>query len=341
LYFRGKKELLPMKSLPIVDLHCDLLLYLARDSAATVHDTKDIGVTLPYLKAGHVRHQVMAIFALTRSDSVDWGQKELKAYQSLLQMEEFYPVTTVAAAEGIATSEQIGVTVAIENASVLATEDEPLQHAFQRFDTFLEACEHIIYIGFTHHTENRFGGGNYSDNIGLKADGKSLLDYMHGRRIAIDLAHASDNLAHDIINYIDAKSLDIPVIASHSNFRRHCDHVRNLPDELVREVVARKGLIGMNFLRAYIHPSDPDYLLQHILYGLEEDVARDQLCFGADFFYRPAIGDPTRVPLFFEAHEDAGKYPAILEALRQNGKTEEVLVQLAYKNAVDFMRRTW
>ena len=144
-----------MKSLPIVDLHCDLLLYLARDAAATVHDTKDIGVTLPYLKKGNVRHQVMAIFALTRPDSVEWGQAELKAYQSLLQMDDFYPVTSVAAAEGMATSEQIGMTVAIENASVLATEDEPLQNAFQRFDAFHKACEHIIYVGFTHHTENR------------------------------------------------------------------------------------------------------------------------------------------------------------------------------------------
>lgn len=330
-----------MPALPIVDLHCDLLLYLVRKADATIYDLKDIGVTVPYLKRGNVRHQIMAIFVPTDRNSVDWGQAELKAYQKLLQTEEFFSVDSIATAQAIATSDKIGVTAALENASVLALEDEPLDKAFERLDAFEEGCGHLFYIGFTHHTENRFGGGNYSNNVGLKEDGKRLLEYMDGKRIAVDLAHASDNLAFGILNHLEAKSLDIPVIASHSNFRVLCDHVRNLPDELVKEVVRRKGLIGMNFLRAYIHPTEPAQLLRHILHGLAPGVAPDQLCFGADFFYRPAINDPKRDPLYFQEHEDASKYPALLQELEGLGVSTQQMQKLAYQNAIDFMVRNW
>lgn len=327
--------------LPVIDLHCDLLMYLAKVPDANLYGLKDIGVTVPFLKLGRVRLQVMAIFAATNEESVLWGEQELAAYKSLLAEDEFYPVIDVDAAKGIVSSEKIGVTAAIENASVLALEKDPLDKAFERLDYFIKECQHLFYIGFTHHTENRFGGGNYSDNIGLKADGKRLLEYMDGKRIAVDLAHASDNLAYGILNHIDAKSLDVPVIASHSNFRRLCDHVRNLPDELAKEVVRRKGLIGMNFLRAYIHPSDPEYLTHHIFYGMNPEMAEDYLCFGADFFYRLALKDPSRSPLFFQEHIDASKYPSILQDLNDRGLVLEQAQKLAYQNAIDFMVRTW
>ncbi len=58
----------------------------------------------------------------------------------------------------------------------------------------------------THHTENRFGGGNFSE-VGLKEDGKVLLDYLTDKNIVIDLAHTSDALAFGILNYIDHKKL--------------------------------------------------------------------------------------------------------------------------------------
>ena len=162
-----------------------------------------------------------------------------------------------------------------------------------------------------------------------------------GKGLPVDLAHTSDKLAHDLLNYIDAHSLDIPVIASHSNFRSIWAHVRNLPGELVKEVVRRKGLIGMNFLRLYIHESDPDFLIRHISFGLKTEVALEQLAFGADFFYRPALEGPERSPLFFPEHEDAGKYPFILEELARQGAAATTLAKLSYQNVLDFISRNW
>ena len=321
---------------PIHDLHCDLLLYLAIIPKADINATEDIGVTLPYLKEGGVRHQVAAIFARTDDQSVVWGEKQLTAYEELLDRPEFYGFTAVDQITD--TPAGIGLTLAIENASVLVLEDEPIQKAFDRLNHILDRSGRLFYITMTHHTENRFGGGNYS-NAGLKADGEQLLDFMAERQIPIDLSHTSDQLAEGILTYLEKQNLHIPVIASHSNFRVLRNHPRNLTNEMVQEIVHRKGLIGANFLRLFLDGSDAESLLKHIIHGLEH--APECIAFGADFFYRPAISAPERQPLFFTEYEDAGQYPKILRQLSEAGIDEHALQSLAYGNVQRFIRDNW
>ena len=173
-----------IKPFPIIDLHCDLLLYLVKTPGAGLYETKGIGVTLPYLTRGNVKHQVLAIYVPTGPGSVALAQQEVAAYKVLLTEEAFYPITKSEDAAQVPASDRIGVTAAIENASGLCEEDEKLDLAFQRLEEMLNTCGHLFYIGFTHHHENRFGGGNKAQNVGLKADGETLLQYLHGKRIA-------------------------------------------------------------------------------------------------------------------------------------------------------------
>ncbi|MEL7220415.1 MAG: membrane dipeptidase [Bacteroidota bacterium] len=329
---------LTIPSSPIIDLHCDLLLYLARTPGATIYDTEDIGVTLPYLQAGGVKHQVMALFMLTQAGSTYWGEKQLTAYQYLLDFEAFHPVIASEDAQHAMQKEGTGITAAIENASVFAEEDEPIATAFARLDRIREICKRVFYITITHHLENRFGGGNYT-NIGLKPDGERLLDYLNDTQIAVDLSHTSDALAEGILTYIEQQNLNIPIIASHSNFRSLRDHPRNLTREFVEEIIDRKGLIGANFLRLFLDGERPESLLEHIEHGL--NICPDAMTFGADFFYRKGIADPDRQPLFFPEYEDAGQYPKILTQLTDRGATTEQLAKLAYQNTLDFMGRNW
>lgn len=320
----------------ITDLHCDLLLYLAKTAGASIMSTDDMGATLPHLQAGNVNHQVLAIFAITGKEPVHWGQEQLKVYQELLQRSEFYALTEVQQLDNRQAG--IGLTLAIENASVIAEEDGSLTKAFEQLDHILSVGGRLFYITMTHHLENRFGGGNYT-SIGLKPDGEVLLDYMAEKDIPVDLSHTSDALAHDIINYIDKKGYDLAVIASHSNFRIMRDHPRNLPPELVLEIVNRHGLIGANFLRLFLDEEQPESLLEHIRFGLAN--APNCMAFGADFFYGKGLVDADREPLFFPEYENAGQYPKILKQLREQGVTKEELQALAYGNAERFMRAFW
>ena len=72
------------------------------------------------------------------------------------------------------------------------------------------------------------------------------------KKIAIDLSHTSDFLAHDILNYIDKMGLNVRTIASHSNFRKIAEVVRNLTDEIAKEILKRGGVIGFNLFKSFV-----------------------------------------------------------------------------------------
>lgn len=331
-----------IKKLPVFDLHCDLLTYLQSVPGADPAGLKDIGASLFYLQNGGVKLQVMAIYSDVSKGSSQRALEQSQLYRNMLRDYGDYmmPVHDLESLQAVAHSEKVGMVTAIENAAGFCEEDEPLQKGFDKLEKLIENTGRMLYIGMTHHTENRFGGGNYSE-AGLKPDGEALLEYLDGKKIAIDLSHTSDALAEGIFNYIDRHKLHIPVIASHSNFRGVWDHKRNLPDEFVQEIIRRRGLIGMNFLREFVHREEPDALLEHIRYGLEQG-AEEQLAFGADFFYVKDHPDyESRVPFYFPEHENATKYTGIIGALHAQGVAEGQLRKLCYENAFNFIRRTW
>ena len=328
--------------LPIIDMHCDLLVYLTDVPGSTLEKVEEIGCNLPALTAGNVKLQVMAIYSAAKPGSSHYAALQRDMFRQLAEAENncLTPVTDVNSLHQALQSENgVGMVAAIENAAGFCEADEPLEDGFKKLEKIITACGRVLYISFTHHTENRFGGGNMSHK-GITRDGKMLLDYLHGRRIAVDMSHTSDALAHDILTHIDRERLDVPVIASHSNFRPVWEHNRNLPDELTQEIIHRRGLIGVNFVRAFLHTDDPDALLHHIRYGLSRG-AQDAICFGADYFYFADCADPSRFPFYHKAHEEAAtSYGYILNRLQQELPHDQ-LARLAYQNAARFIERIW
>ncbi|MCJ8165517.1 membrane dipeptidase [Pontibacter sp. E15-1] len=332
----------PLHRLPVIDLHCDLLVYLTDVPGSAPDNVAEIGCALPALAAGNVKLQVMAIYSATEPGSTAYAALQRDMFKQLAEAEDnrLTAVTDLAGLKrALQCEDGTGMVAAIENAAGFCEEDEPLEDGFKKLERIITACGRVLYISFTHHTPNRFGGGNMSE-LGITRDGKMLLDYLHGRRIAVDLSHTSDALAFDILTHIDKERLDIPVIASHSNFRPVWEHKRNLPDELTQETIRRKGLIGMNFVRAFVHTEDPEALLHHIRYGLGQG-AQDALCFGADYFYFADHPDPARFPFYHPAHDQAGtSYRYLLERL-QHELPQGQLEKLAFRNAHQFIERLW
>ncbi|AFL83407.1 Zn-dependent dipeptidase, microsomal dipeptidase [Belliella baltica DSM 15883] len=329
-----------MIQLPIVDTHCDLLSYLASVPGARADKVEDIACAVPFLKKGNVKLQILAIFTDVVPGSMDFASKQAAHFQEILAtFSSDLQYATKDFLADLAQQEKIGVVTSIESASGLANERVPLQTAFDNLDKIIAQTGRVAYISLTHHKENRFGGGNYTEGIGLKDDGKRLLDYVAFKNIPIDLSHTSDLLAEGILNHIDQESLDIPILASHSNFRSIWNHKRNLTDEFVKEIIHRKGVIGVNFLRAFLDNDNPDRIYDHILYGLEKG-AEDHICFGADYFYTVGFADIGREPFYFPNVENAGKYPDVLGNLSGRMSTEQ-LEKLAFKNAQNFFSRVW
>lgn len=324
------------EEMPVIDLHNDLLSYLTQKLGRSPEDPISRS-SHPQMMQGHVKLQVLAIFSITGRDSVANGKSQVNKFVELLRD---YPMLFSSCSFPFKAGSQVQIIPAIENASSFASESEPLIDALLRLDEYIKQIGPILYISMTWDDENRFGGGNRS-SIGLKEDGKRLLEWMSGKKIAIDMSHTSDRLAHGIFDFMEQKGLNIPVIASHSNFRAVSNYPRNLPDDIAKEIIRRKGLIGLNFFAPFIHQNDYSVIVRHVEYGLELGAA-DALCFGADFFYDTDFSyireKYQRESAFFPELGNSSVYPDVLKLFEDKLRMkQEQLEKIAYKNASKFL----
>lgn len=321
----------------IADLHCDLLCYLAGDVTRTPYDIA-VRCSIPQLREGGVKLQVLPIYTSTEPGSVASGQAQIAAFNKLLH-EHSDQFACYLPGRNLSQTSRIQTMLAIENASSLISEDEPLDHGLERLQHLFNQQEKVAYLSFTWNAENRFGGGAHT-SVGLKSDGKILLHFLAGKSVAVDLSHTSDKLAYDILDEINRRNLDIPVIASHSNARVVADAARNLPDELIKEVIARCGVIGLNFVRPFVGEEPISGFRRHLDHFLSLG-AHDSLCFGADFFYGndvPIAHRKSPEELFFSGFDHSGCYLRVIELWKErSGIDERTLCKILSKNLIHFL----
>jgi membrane dipeptidase len=79
---------------------------------------------------------------------------------------------------------------------------------------------------------------NSAADHGMTAFGRQVVERANQLGMMVDISHASDRCVRDALRYSKA-----PLIASHSAARAVLDHPRNLPDDLLRAMAAKGGVI--------------------------------------------------------------------------------------------------
>lgn len=117
----------------------------------------------------------------------------------------------------------------------------PLEGDIANLDK-LEAAGHRV-IALQHFFDNALGGSLHGKgNQGLTDFGRAVVEQVAQRGLVLDLAHSSPAVARDVLEITD-----IPLIVSHSGVTAHCETPRNFPDDLMREIAATGGVIGMGY----------------------------------------------------------------------------------------------
>ena len=155
----------------------------------------------------------------------------------------------------------------------------------------------------------------------------------------MDFSHTSAALAQDILDYLSKHNLDVPILASHSNYRKVFNHVRNLPDHIAKAIIQGGGIIGVNFLRAFVNNDDPNVLYEHMNYGIKLG-GLNSICFGADYFSTGNHPDPSRDPFYFKEHEDASQYPSIIESISEQ-VSPDAIEGISSKNVMRYLDNLW
>jgi len=108
----------------------------------------------------------------------------------------------------------------------------------------------VRILTLTHNSRNKLGDGCGEDGSqgGLTMFGTQVIEEMNRLGMIVDVSHLNETGFWDVIKI--SKS---PVIASHSNARALCDHVRNLTDDQIEALARTGGVVGVTFVRDFLN----------------------------------------------------------------------------------------
>ncbi|MBL6963364.1 MAG: membrane dipeptidase [Bacteroidetes bacterium] len=245
----------------------------------------------------------------------------------------------------------------VSNSSQLADDDQrigfipgieglrALQADIHHLDEFFDAGIRNFII--THNEENEFacGCGEKTDS-GLSKKGKDLVKKMNNYHLILDLAHISEKSFFQVIDLFDQ-----PVTVSHSNVKKLSNHYRNLTDEQIKLIAAKKGVIGINFLGLFvdleIQKVNVDRLIDHILY-IADLVGIEHVGLGPDYadYYFADIkkwavenNHPLEMIRYVPGLEKISVLPALFDAMLVRDFNEQEIDLVAGENYLGFYKR--
>ena len=238
-------------------------------------------VDYPRMVEGGVDGGVFVVFTPQRGrDAVAdmWSRDHaLTRTVEILQMtaryhEHFVLVTTPAEARAAVADGKKFVFISLENGSPL-TGDLSLMETFYRLG--------VRMMGPVHFANNDLADSSTDPKGpewgGLSEEGRAFVRHANDLGIVIDPSHASDAALDQMLDLSRA-----PLILSHTGVKAVYDHPRNIPDNLLRKLADKGGVIQLNAFSGYMveTPRNPDRIAALAAltetYGPQRDVNPEQ-----------------------------------------------------------------
>ncbi|MGJ8610667.1 MAG: dipeptidase, partial [Octadecabacter sp.] len=157
-------------------------------------------------------------------------------------------------------------------------------------------------IGLHHFFDNELGGSLHGfNNQGLTDFGREVVQQIVERNLILDLAHSSRQVVQDVLDMTD-----IPLVVSHTGLYGACASARNLPDDLMLQIAASGGVIGMGFWKTAICDDSPAGIARSIKAAVDL-LGADHVSLGSDF--DGSVGtafDSSQLVILTSALLDAG-----------------------------------
>jgi len=307
----------------VVDLHCDTLLDLHAARRTLAQRSTRGHVDLPRLRAGGVDVQVFAAFVAPGRGA--WGsgraRELIQTFHATVRANarQITHVTTVEQIEHAQREGKVAAVLSIENGG------DALDGDVRRVDEFYR--QGVRMIGLTWNASNALGDGALGrQHGGLTVLGRAVFQRMEELGIIVDVSHLSAAAFWDAL-----RSTRGPIIASHSNAAALRGHPRNLSDDQLRAIAARRGIAGANFYGGFLGASTLERVLDHIDHMVRV-AGVDYVALGSDYDGIPQA--PTGL-------EDVSKLPNLTAGLQRRGYSAENIHKILGGNALRVFRAAW
>jgi membrane dipeptidase len=217
-------------------------------------------------------------------------------------------------------------------------------------------------VQLTYNVRNMFGDGCLQpENGGLTALGRQLVERLNAQGVIVDLGHCGMRTTMDAIEH-SAK----PVAISHSGCRAVADRPRSKPDDILRRMADKGGVLGiylMPFLTMSGQPTSDD-VVKHIEHAINV-CGEDHVGIGSDLSITPHVvddeymrihrtfvegrisrgiaapGEDPNVPMFVTDLNSPRRMELIADKLLARKHSEERVEKIIGQNFVRLMRETW
>lgn len=318
----------------IFDLHCDTVWKIdtARQKGEYIPLKKShLQIDEEKLIKGNYLAQCFAIFAHAHNENpyetcmrmIDVYYDELKTCENLRPAYSYQDILDNQKENKIS--------------AILTMEDgAPIGESFDTLHTLYERGVRMVCLLWNyvnqigHHNRGKFLDDGRPDDItpvtdkGLTDFGKALVKEMNKKGMIIDVSHLSDAGFYDVIALSDK-----PIIASHSNARGLCHHIRNFTDDMLYKLADNGGVMGMNYAKYFLNNNSQlgkdtiFWVVEHIKY-IQAKIGLDNIGLGSDY-----DGISTDLGM-----NSADQLPRLVQALDQAGFSTGDIEKICYQNAL-------
>ena len=319
----------------IADLHTDSLLWRRNPAKRQTRGHVD----LPRLREGGVEFQIFsAVTKSPKGQNFNGNDADAPDQITKLAMAQIWPVRTwdsiyeraAYQAQRLQKLERKGEVHIVRTAADMEKTDRVLallltegSHPLQGD---LEKIHRLHYQGYRamglhHFFDNELGGSLHGrSQAGLTGFGRAAVKEMREKGIIIDVAHSSVQTVRDVL-----KLTPDPIFISHGGTVASCPKTknRNLPDDVLKQIAARKGLIGIGYFSGVICDISPNGIATAIVDAVNL-LGPDAVALGSDY------DGTVTVSL------DTSELAAITDALLRRGMNKATLRKVMGENARRF-----
>jgi len=333
----------------VIDFHCDGILATLPDSAyiigdakkRTLHERSDNGhVDIPRLMEGGVDCQVFSHFVEPIYNPIAPHRMLQVLGYSLAEIEKSDKVSLVKNYEDIVANKgkKLSFMIGFEGGEALMG-DLRLLKVYHELG--------LRRLTLTWNNRNRIADGVtwQRSKGGLTEFGENLVNECNKLGILVDVSHITDQGFWDVLEV--SKS---PVIASHSNCRSLCGHKRNLTDEMIKVLIEKGGVMGVNYVPFFLKDIDfakmrggdeeekkkvasvtVETVVDHIDHIVKVVGNCDQIGLGSDF---------DGVPMIAKGLDDASKLPNLTKSLVVRGYSDTEIKGILGGNFLRIIKKT-
>jgi membrane dipeptidase len=233
-----------------IDTHVDIPFTYMREARFDAGKDTPLLVDLGKMERGGLNAAFFVIWVpqgpLTPAGYAKAVAQAEEKYEGIDRMLMQYPdrirlATTPAQALANRKAGLLSAMIGIENSYSLGHDIHRLDAAFDRgarYVGLVHVGDNDLCTSSLPDTKNGEPAMNSKGDTGMTDFGRAVVKRANQLGMMVDISHASDNCVRDALKVSTA-----PIIASHSGARAVLDHPRNLPDDLLRAIAAKGGVI--------------------------------------------------------------------------------------------------